>query len=56
MINTQDETRNHLRNPQGPESPKHTAQVLARTNGHCNNNALHHGEQRAHIYKYNQWE
>ena len=28
MINTQDETRNHLRNPQGHESPKHTAQVL----------------------------
>lgn len=30
MIITQDETRNHLHNPQGHESPKHTAQVLTR--------------------------
>lgn len=28
MINTRDETRNHLINPQGHERPKHTAQVL----------------------------
>jgi hypothetical protein len=46
MILTQDEARNHLRNPQGHESPKHTAQVLTRTNGHSNNNRQDHGEQR----------
>ena len=46
MINTRDETRNHLRNPQGHESPKHTAQVLTRTNGHCENNRQPNGNQR----------
>jgi hypothetical protein len=47
---------NHLRNPQGHESPKHTAQVLASTNGHCNINRQHYGEQRAHIKNTNQWK
>jgi hypothetical protein len=56
MINTRDKTRNHLHNPQRHESPKYTAQVLTRTNLHCNNNRQDHGEQRAHLYKYHQWE
>jgi hypothetical protein len=45
MIITRDETHNHLRNPQGHESPKHTAQVLTRTNGHSNNNGHPNGNQ-----------
>ena len=44
--------RNHLRRPQEYETPKDTAQVLTRTNGHCNNNRQDHGNQREHKYKY----
>ena len=46
MIITRDETRDHLRNPQGHESSKHTAQVLTRTNGHCNNNRQDYGNKK----------
>ena len=52
MINTREETHNHLRNPQGHERPKHTAQVLTRTNGHSNNNRQDNGKPRTHLYNY----
>jgi hypothetical protein len=45
MIHPRDETCNHLRNPQGHENTKHTAQVLTHTNGHYNNNRQNHGNQ-----------
>jgi hypothetical protein len=56
MINTWDENRNHLCNPQGHESPKHTAQVLTRINIHSNNNRQI-TETKGHTYtSTNQWE